>query len=68
MIRVGNPSTDLPNAQTFHDLFAQEGIDFTLQEPTFYERIQIGATANPTSENIELFIDDFSISIEKNVP
>jgi len=61
---INTTGTNMPNAQTFRDLFAQEGIDFNLQEPAFYERIQIGATANPTAENIELFVDDFSLSIE----
>lgn len=59
---------NMPNTQTFRDLFAQEGIDFNLQEPTFYERIQIGATANPSAENIEIFVDNFSLRVEKNVP
>ena len=65
---VNSSGTNMPNAQTFRAIFAQEGIDFTLQEPAFYERVQIGATANPTAENIELFIDNFSIVVEKNVP
>lgn len=63
---LNSSGTNMPNAQTFRDIFAQEGIDFTLQEPTFYERVQIGATANPTTEDIELFVDDFSIVVEKN--
>jgi len=65
---LNSNSTNMPNAQTFRDIFAQEGIDFTLQEPTFYERVQIGATANPTAENIELFVDDFSITVKKTCP
>ena len=65
---INSAGTNMPNAQTFQDIFAQEGIDFTLQEPTFYERVQIGATANPTTEDIELFVDDFSMIVEKNVP
>lgn len=59
---------NMPNAQIFRDVFLNQGIDFTLQEPTFYERLQIGATANPTAENIELFVDNFSIRIEKQAP
>lgn len=55
---------NMPNAQIFKDTFANEGIDFTLKEPIFYERVQIGATANPTAGNIELFVDDFSLSVE----
>jgi len=65
---INSNATNMPNAQTFRDLFAQEGIDFTLQEPTFYERVQMGATANATAENIEIFVDDFSIRVEKNIP
>ena len=35
-IEVLNSSgTNMPNAQTFRDIFAQEDIDFTLQEPVF---------------------------------
>jgi len=55
---------NMPNAQIFRDTFLNEGIDFTLKEPTFYERVQIGATANPTAGNIELFVDNFSIKVE----
>ena len=65
---INSTGTNMPNAKTFQDIFAQEGIDFTLQEPTFYERVQIGATANATTEDIELFIDNFSIIVEKNMP
>ena len=65
---INSAGTNMPNAQTFQNIFAQEGIDFTLQEPTFYERVQIGATANPTTEDIELFVDDFSMIVEKSVP
>lgn len=55
---------NMPNAEIFRNTFANDGIDFTLQEPTFYERVQIGATANPTAGNIELFVDNFSIKVE----
>lgn len=55
---------NMPNAQIFRDVFLNQGIDFTLQEPVFYERVQIGATANPTAGDIELFVDDFSIKVE----
>ena len=54
---------NMPNAEIFRDIFAENGIEFNLQEPVFYERVQVGVTANPTSENIELFVDDFSITI-----
>ncbi len=65
---INTTGTNMPNAQTFREIFAQEGIEFNLQEPVFYERVQIGATANPTSENIELLVDNFSLSIEKSMP
>lgn len=55
---------NMPNADIFSDVFQAEGIDFTLQEPVLYERVQIGATANPTAGNIEFFVDDFSILVE----
>lgn len=55
---------NMPNAEIFREAFLTEGIDFTLQEPTFYERVQIGATANPTAGNIEMFVDNFSIEVE----
>ena len=55
---------NMPNAEIFREAFLTEGIDFILQEPTFYERVQIGATANPTAGNIEMFVDNFSIEVE----
>ncbi|SNR54421.1 hypothetical protein SAMN04488009_2284 [Maribacter sedimenticola] len=55
---------NMPNAKIFRETFANEGIDFTLKEPTIYERVQIGATANPTAGNIELFVDNFSLRVE----
>ncbi|WP_298495783.1 hypothetical protein [uncultured Algibacter sp.] len=61
---INQTGMNMPNAQVFTDVFLNQGIDFTLQEPTFYERVQIGATANPTAGNIELFVDDFSIKVE----
>ena len=61
---INETGMNMPNAQVFKDVFLNQGIDFTLQEPTFYERVQIGATANPTAGNIELFVDDFSIKVE----
>ena len=61
---INEAAMNMPNAQIFRELFANEGIDFTLQEPTFYERIQIGVTANPTPTTIELFVDNFSIKVD----
>jgi len=61
---LNTSAMNMPNAQIFRETFASQGVDFTLQEPTFYERLQIGATANPTAGNIELFVDNFSIKVE----
>jgi len=61
---LNESAMNMPNAEIFRDEFLNQGIDFTLQEPTFYERVQIGATANPTAGNIELFVDNFSIKVE----
>lgn len=55
---------NLPNAQIFKDLFATDDIDFVLKEPTFYERVQIGATANPNAGDTVLLVDDFTITVE----
>lgn len=55
---------NMPNAQLFQEVFAQEGIDFTLQEPVIYERVQVGATANPDAPTVELYVDDFSLQVE----
>ncbi|EDP98235.1 hypothetical protein KAOT1_13497 [Kordia algicida OT-1] len=54
----------MPNAEIFRQVFLNEGINFTLQEPVFYERVQIGVTANPTASTVELFVDNFSIQVE----
>lgn len=54
---------NMPNAALFREEAAGLGIDFELQEPVYYERLQIGVTANPTSSDVELFIDDFKLTI-----
>ncbi len=61
---INENAMNMPNAQIFRDVFATKGIEFNLQEPTFYERVQIGATANPTAGDVELFVDNFSIRVE----
>lgn len=63
---LNSNGTNMPNAETFREIFAQEGIEFNLKEPVSYERVQIGATANSTAEEIELFVDNFSMSVVKN--
>lgn len=57
-------ASNLPNAEEFKDIFADEGIDFELQEPLGIERVQIGATANPTENAVHMYIDDFKLRIE----
>lgn len=57
---------NMPNAEIFSALFAENDIDFELQEPVSYERVQVGATANPDAEDLLLYLDNFSIQIEKN--
>lgn len=54
---------NMPNSEIFRTLFAEEGIDFELQEPVFYERLQIGATANPDGEDVLIFVDNFNLTI-----
>lgn len=61
---INETGMNMPNAAVFKEVFLNQGINFTLQEPIFYERVQIGATANPTAGTIELFVDDFSIRVE----
>jgi len=61
---INEPGMNMPNAQIFSDAFLNQGIDFTLQEPTFYERMQIGVTANPTAGAIELFVDNVSVNVQ----
>lgn len=65
---INTTGMNLPNAEVFREIFAEQDIEFTLQQPVFYERVQIGATANPTADNVELYVDDVSIQIEKVDP
>ena len=60
---IDAPGANLPDAGRFAAAFAAEGIDFALQEPVAYERFQIGATANPTGEDVELYVDDVRLEV-----
>lgn len=60
---ISESGMNMPNASLFETEFADNGIDFELQEPLFYERFQIGVTANPTQYGIELFVDDVKFEI-----
>jgi len=61
---INETSANLPNPRVFTELFAGEGIEFQLQEPIGYERIQIGATANPLADQVDMFVDNFKLRIE----
>ncbi len=63
---ISENGMNLPNAEIFKSIFAEEGIDFQLQEPVYYERIQLGATANPDAGDLILYVDNFTISINQN--
>lgn len=56
---------NLPNAQLFAELGAANNIDFTLQEPVAYERLQVGATANPTDNDLVIFVDNVRVRVEE---
>ena len=62
---INTTGMNLPNAEVFREVFAEQDIEFTLQQPVFYERVQIGATANPTADNVELYVDDVSIQTSR---
>ncbi|MEO0775634.1 MAG: hypothetical protein AAFW73_24800 [Bacteroidota bacterium] len=61
---INQATRTLPSSEAFREAFAQEGIDFELQSPLGYERVQVGATANPTPHPVELYIDNFSLRVE----
>ena len=61
---ISSEGINMPNAELFKQEFASAGLDFKLPEDVFYERVQIGATANPTPNSIEMYIDNFKLTIE----
>ena len=61
---IDETGKNLPNAREFAEFFADEGIDFTLQEPLGYERVQVGVTANSSPATVNLYVDNFRINIE----
>lgn len=54
---------NLPNATDFRGQAADQGLDFTLQEPVFYERFQIGATAKASGSDVALLIDNVRVRV-----
>ena len=65
-LAIDTNGSNMPNPSIFRELFAEQNIDFNLQTPVIYERVQVGATANPTEEDIPLYIDDFYIEVSQN--
>lgn len=63
---ISENGMNMPNPEIFRSLFAEEGIDFELQQPVVYERVQVGATANPDAEDLVIYVDNFSINVAKN--
>ncbi|MEL6559971.1 MAG: hypothetical protein AAFQ94_17410 [Bacteroidota bacterium] len=61
LLVISSEGINMPNAESFRDEFAKNGIDFQLQEPLFYERVQIGVTANASLSDIEMYVDDVEI-------
>ncbi len=61
---ISESGMNMPNASIFEIEFATHGIDFELQEAA-YERVQVGATANPTLFDIEMYIDQVKLEIEE---
>ena len=61
---IDEAGKNLPNAEEFRALFADNGTEFTLQEPHGYERLQIGATANASAGVVRMNVDDFSLVVE----
>lgn len=60
---ISTSGMNMPNPEMFRSVFADNGIDFELQQPLFYERVQVGATANPTDHEITLYVDNFKLTI-----
>lgn len=60
---LGVSGRNMPNAEMFKTEAAKSGIDFSLQHPLFYERVQLGITANPTPRQIEVYVENFSMRI-----
>ncbi len=54
---------NMPNATILGNAAAAEGVSFTLREPVFYERFQIGVTANPRDLEVDLFVDNVRVSV-----
>ena len=58
---ISSEGINTPNADSFREEFAKNGIDFQLREPLIFERIQIGVTVNASVSNIEMYVDEVEI-------
>jgi len=63
---IDEQGANMPNEIIFRNIFLEEEIEFELQTPVRYERVQIGATANPTDQDIQIYIDDFFMEVISN--
>ena len=61
---INENGKNMPNSTEFKQAFAENGIDFELSDPLYYERFQIGATANPTPSKVTMYIDNVRLSVE----
>ena len=64
---ISEPGVNMPNGEVFRDEFARNGITFQLQEPLFYERVQVRATANASSTDVLMYLDDFKLRYQEPV-
>ncbi len=60
---ITETAMNMPNADVFREEFQRHDIDFELEQPIFYERFQIGATANSSPSDIEMYLDDVTLEI-----
>lgn len=54
---------NMPNAQEFAEFAEDQGFIFELQEPLVYERLQVGATANPSNSDLVMLVDKVAVEI-----
>jgi hypothetical protein len=62
---ISRTGINMPSANIFAETFAAAGLTFELQQPVFYERLQVGVTAAGAS-HVHLFVDD--VHVEQEVP
>ncbi len=60
---ITETAMNMPNADVFREEFQRHDIEFELQQPIFYERFQIGATANSSPSDVEMYLDDVMLEV-----